>query len=213
MSPATDSYWSTVRSQRIGLADQVGGLDSAAWDSPSWCDGWRVRDVLGHLVHLAEASQLSMGLDMLRNGGLTNRALSRCACRLGALPVPDLADRLRAAANGRFHVAGVARTIVLGELAAHGSDMLRPLSLDVAVPPAELTPVLDTYVRFGRVAFGRKDRGAFGRGQVCLVATDCGWRHGHGDELRGRAIDLLLLLANRRQVLPELSGPGLDHLT
>lgn len=207
MSPTTDSYWTTVRSQRIGLADQVGGLDPAAWDSPSWCEGWRVRDVLGHLVHLAEASQLSMGRDMLRNGGLPNRALSRCACRLGALPVPDLVDRLRAAADGRFRVAGAPRAVVLGELAAHGSDMLRPLSLDVAVPPAEFTPVLDTYSRLGRAVFGSRHTG-----QVRLVATDCEWQHGRGDEVRGRAVDLLLLLANRRQVLPALTGPGVAHL-
>jgi uncharacterized protein (TIGR03083 family) len=206
MAPPTDNYWSAVHAQRIMLADQVDALDPTAWDSPSWCDGWRVRDVLGHLVHLAEASPHSMALDMMRNGIRPNMALSHCAVALGHQAVPDLTSRLRAAAGGRFHVIGTPRTVVLGEVVTHGSDLLRPLSLDVAISGEHLIPVLDAYRRFGRVAFGTKTIGT-----VRLVATDCDWAHGGGDEVKGRAIDLLLLLANRRQVLPALTGPGVER--
>jgi uncharacterized protein (TIGR03083 family) len=208
MPPDADTYWATVRDQRRALADQVGALDPAAWDSPSWCAGWRVRDVLGHLVHLAEASQLSMAGDMVRHGGRPNQALARCATRLGDLPVADLADRLRAGSGGRFHVPGMPRTIVLGEVLAHGSDMLRPLSLSLSVSAQTVTPVLDTYWRVGRVAFGTK-----ATRRVRLVATDSEWAHGTGDEVRGTSLDLLLLLANRTQVLPALSGAGVDRLS
>jgi uncharacterized protein (TIGR03083 family) len=206
MPGTADSYWATVRAQRIALADQVGGLDPAAWDSPSWCEGWRVRDALGHLVHIAEASQLSQARDVLSNGIRPNTALSRCAVARGDLPVPDLCDRLRAAADGRFRVPGLPRTVVLGEVVAHGSDMLRPLGLDVTVAVDQLPPLLDVYHRLGRLAFG-----ASGAGRLRLVATDCDWSRGNGDEVQGRAIDLLLLLANRKQVLPSLTGPGLAH--
>lgn len=37
-------------------------------------------------------------------------------------------------------------------------------------------------------------------------------RHGTGAEVRGKAIDLLLLVANRRQVVDRLQGPGLAQL-
>ena len=42
-----------------------------------------------------------------------------------------------------------------------------------------------------------------------LVATDAPWARGSGPEVRGRCIDLLLFVANRRQVLPSLEGEGL----
>ena len=45
-----------------------------------------------------------------------------------------------------------------------------------------------------------------------LVATDLDWTKGSGPEVRGKAIDLVLLVSNRRQVLPCLEGPGLAGL-
>jgi hypothetical protein len=45
-----------------------------------------------------------------------------------------------------------------------------------------------------------------------LVATDLDWSRGDGPEVRGKGIDLLLLVANRRQVLPRLEGPGVTGL-
>ena len=45
-----------------------------------------------------------------------------------------------------------------------------------------------------------------------LVATDIDWSRGDGPEVRGKAIDLMLLVANRRQVIPLLEGSGLVGL-
>jgi hypothetical protein len=44
------------------------------------------------------------------------------------------------------------------------------------------------------------------------VATDLDWSRGSGPEVRGKAIDLLLLVANRPQVLADLDGPGVTGL-
>jgi uncharacterized protein (TIGR03083 family) len=204
----TNAYWQDVRTLRLQLADQVDALDPADWDAPSWCAGWRVRDALGHLLHQAEATQASMAVDVLRNGVRPNVALTRCATAIGQQPVPELTNRLRAAANGRFHVAALPRTVVLAEVVAHGSDLLRPLAREMEVRPEQLTPALSLFTRLGRLVFGSRIPT-----QVRLVATDSGWTHGDpgSDEVHGRAIDLLLLAANRHQVLPLLSGPGLDH--
>jgi hypothetical protein len=67
--------------------------------------------------------------------------------------------------------------------------------------------VLDAYWRIGRFAFHAAPQ----RGRH-LVATDLDWSRGRGPEVKGRAMDLLLLLANRRQVLGRLEGPGLAGL-
>ena len=39
-----------LRGHRLALCDQLDGLTDEQWNAASLCDGWRVRDVLGHLV-------------------------------------------------------------------------------------------------------------------------------------------------------------------
>ena len=199
--------WPELRSQRLQLADQIEALDETAWDVASWCDGWRVRDALGHLVHLAEATQLSMGADVIRGGLRPDRALSRSARCLGDLPVPELCRRLRASADGRFHVFGSPAAVALGEVLVHGSDALRPVGAEVHAPPTDATAVLDAYWKLGRLAF----HAAPHQGHR-LTATDCDWTKGSGSEIKGKAIDLLLFVANRSQVLPNLEGVSLRPL-
>jgi uncharacterized protein (TIGR03083 family) len=197
----SDDYWQLVASQRRAIADRLDALPAESWDSPSWCAGWRVRDVLGHLVYLAEASTRSVSRDILRNGMRPDPALSKLATELGALPVPQLTVRLRAAAGGRFHIPVMPRDVVLGELAVHGADMFGFDAPAAALDPAELVPVLDAYRRFSRLAFHT----TLARGRR-LVATDADWSAGRGPELRGSANVLVLVLANRRQAMERVSG-------
>lgn len=193
-----------LRRARLELADRIESLTPDQWDTDSWCAGWRVRDVLGHLVSLAEASPLTIMSLPIRGGGRADRALARMARRLGGRPVPELADRLRAAARRR---SGTSSPRGLGDVLVHGADMLRPVGQEFEVSPQDVVPILDVYSGlFGRLAFHA--RPARGRR---LVATDADWSQGDGPEIDGRAIDLLLFLANRRQVVAALEGPGLDR--
>jgi len=191
-----------VRLRRLALADRMETLDAESADAESWCSGWRVRDVLAHLVHLAEATQVSMMRDLLSHGLRPDEALRRVACSMSDEPLPRLAERLRRRSHGRFRIVGMAPAVVLGEVLVHSEDALRPLDLCIDVPPADVRPVLDTYRRIAPLAFHAR------RAPVRLVATDVDWSAGSGPEVRGRALDLLLLLANRRQVTPSLAGPG-----
>jgi uncharacterized protein (TIGR03083 family) len=192
---------------RREFANRIESLDETAWSSASWCQGWRVRDVLAHLVQNAEATHLSLARDLLRGGFRPDRTVSKAAKRLGDVPVPELADRLRAAAEGGVHLPGSPEAIGLGDVLVHSADAFRPVGLDVDAPPDDAAPALDAFWRAGRVivhsAPHRRRR---------LVATDLDWSRGSGPEVRGRAMDLLLLVANRRQVLPCLEGPGLAGL-
>ena len=121
--------------------------------------------------------------------------------------MPSLARRLRDAAGGRYHAVGTPPAVALGEVVVHAADALRPLGLALDPPPEMVAPVLDVYRRLGRLAFHGAPQRA-----VRLVANDLDWARGEGPEVRGRAIDLLLLMANRREVLPWLSGPGLASI-
>ena len=192
---------------RRQFADRIESLNETAWDSASWCQGWRVRDVLAHLVQNAERSYLALAGDLISGGFRPDHAMSKAAKRLGNVPVPELADRLRKAADESFQSRGSQKAFGLGDVLVHSADAFRPLGLDVDASPAVAASVLDAYWRRARIvvhaAPHRRRR---------LVATDHAWARGHGSEVRGKAIDLVLLVANRRQVLPCLEGPGLAGL-
>jgi uncharacterized protein (TIGR03083 family) len=192
-----------LRHARCELADRIDALPPDQWDTDSWCAGWRIRDVLGHLVWLAEATTISIWVVVpIRGAGNADRALRHIARRVGEEPVPELGDRLRTAAVRSANLRG------LGDVLVHAADALRPSGNEFDVTPVEVVPILDVYRGFfGRLVFHA--RPAKGRR---LVATDADWARGDGAEIRGRAIDLLLLLANRRQVLPLLEGPGVAGL-
>jgi hypothetical protein len=85
---------------RRQFADQVESLDETAWNTASWCTDWRVRDVLAHLVRGAEMTPLSLTRVLVRGGLRPDRAVSNAAKQLGDVPVAELADRLRTAADG-----------------------------------------------------------------------------------------------------------------
>jgi uncharacterized protein (TIGR03083 family) len=192
---------------RRQFADEMSSLDETAWNSPSWCKGWRVRDVLAHLVQNAERTHLSLVRDLLRAGFRPDQAMSRAAKSLRDVPVPELADRLRRAAERHFAVPGSPEAMGLADVLVHSADALRPIGLDVDAPPADAAPALDALWKSGRVVVHAVPQ----RGRR-LVATDLSWSRGSGPEVKGKAIDLLLLVANRRQVLPCLDGPGLIGL-
>jgi uncharacterized protein (TIGR03083 family) len=218
VSKATLDTWERVRSNRLALADRLEPLSDFAVNSPSWCAGWRVRDVVGHLVHLAESTRTSMLLDGLRSG-TPSRTLDKAARRAGERPLPELCDRLRRSADGRFRIPGAPVAVGLGEVVVHGNDALRPIGSVFEVLPNDLRPVLDAYRRLARLAFRTTAPLLGSRGQVPrtlrvhLVATDMDWSSGQGPEVEGKAADLVLLLANRPQVLPCLSGEGTKILT
>ena len=190
---------------RRQFADRIASLDETAWNSASWCEGWRMRDVLAHLVQNAERTYLTLALDLLRGGFRPDHSMSAAAKRLSDVPVPELADRLRAAAERRFDLVGSTEAMGLADVLVHSADAFRPVGLDVDAPPADTVPALDALWTRGRVvvhAVPHRDRR--------LVATDVEWSRGSGPEVRGKGLDLLLFIANRRQVLPRLEGPGLS---
>jgi uncharacterized protein (TIGR03083 family) len=192
---------------RREFADRMASLDETDWLTASWCRGWRVRDVLAHLVRNAEGTTLSLAGDVFRGGMRPDYAMRRAAGRLDDVPVAELADRLRAAAQRRLQRPGSSGAMGLGDVLVHSADAFRPLGLEVDAPPADAAPVLDTYWRSARIVFH-----AAPHRRRRLVATDLDWARGSGPEVRGKALDLVLLVANRRQVLPSLEGPGLAGL-
>ena len=196
-----------VRRLRLQIADDITALRPDQWDLPSWWTGWRVRDVLGHLVSMAETSQLSMFRQIVRSGFRPDRAVDRMARTGGDQPVLELADRLRQSADRTFHIPGLPIELAVGDLLVHRADALRPAGIVPEPPLPDVLVVLDTCKKWGRRVVH-----AVPHRRVSLSATDADWCMGRGPEVRGQAMDLLLLVANRQQVVDRLDGPGVGEL-
>lgn len=207
MADAGVDTWEEVRRLRLEFADQIIRLRPDLWDLPSWCAGWRVRDVLGHLVTMGETSRRAMVGEIIRSGFRPDRAVDRLARAAGGQPVPELAGRLREVAEEGFRLPGVPPEMALGDVIIHSADAFRPAGIVPNPPMEDVVAVLDMYETWGRRVFHRVPHE-----RVSLVATDGEWRHGTGPEVRGTAMDLLLLVANRRQVVDHLAGEGVASL-
>lgn len=201
--------WHLVEVQRCLLAQRLRELAPDQWDRPSRCDGWAVRDVLGHLVHMAESTARSMSRDLRRRGGKDrDRGFLLAAQELGRRPLPELCDRLEKASSSRY--SGMPR-VALTEVVVHGDDILRALGETYQASGEVAVTVLSQLYRVDRLAAGWAFHGRPHRG-VRLVANDVDWSAGRGPEVTGSAVDLAGLLAHRPGVVEALAGPGVACL-
>ncbi|MCU1448719.1 MAG: hypothetical protein JWP02_889, partial [Acidimicrobiales bacterium] len=51
---ASADPWPFIHAERKALAADLTGLTEQQWDTPSWCAGWSVRDVLAHMTAAAK---------------------------------------------------------------------------------------------------------------------------------------------------------------
>lgn len=208
--PDTATLRTWVAAARVDLADRLDALPADAWDADTLCAGWRVREVVGHLVHLAETGRSAMLVEAARQAPATiNGTLDRIARREGAAEPADLVRRLRDAGGGGFTPPGVGPVAALGEAFVHGSDVLRPNG-GTPRPADDRTLVVATaYRRMGFVF------GARAAAKVRFTADDAGWSIGpeDGPAAHGPGEAVLLALAGRPEGVADLTGLGVDVLT
>jgi uncharacterized protein (TIGR03083 family) len=213
MTTTTGTHdWTALRHDEVReTAAILRGLSEPQWDQPSLCDGWRVRDVIGHMVSGSE-----FGLAALPGKLIGARlSLDRAAARL-AVQVADSRPAAQLLEDwARYETApkaqGFARTLkprdILLDHVVHTMDMLRPLGIDRPSSPSRLRAALDAAPQVGGGA--RSKRRTAG---LRLVATDVDWAAGEGPEVRGSAEDLLLALCGRPAGLAGLTGDGVAQL-
>lgn len=212
-SPDTATLGTWVADARADLADRLAALPPEAWDAASLCAGWRVRDVVGHLVHLAESDRRAMVREALRQAPSTvGGALTKIARREGAADPADLVRRLRDAGSGGFTPPGVGPIAALGETFVHGSDALRPVGATPRPADGRTQVVAAAYHRRLALAFGARE--AWAARRVRFTADDAGWSVGPegGPEAHGPGEAVLLALAARPEGIADLTGPGVAGL-
>jgi uncharacterized protein (TIGR03083 family) len=203
----TDLLWE----ESSDLGDTLAELSEADWDAASLCEGWRVRDVVSHMltghtypVRAFLGPGLSAGLNV-------DKAASAMAIDYGSAHTPAeiLAAWQGVVANRT--TKGISKAIPRKEgfvdHLVHHQDIRRPLGKPRQIPEPRLRAALDLAVSLGGMVKPKKKAQG-----LKLVATDLDWSHGEGLEVRGPGEAIVLALYGRSAALADLEGEGLDTL-
>lgn len=194
------SVLSMLAEERGELVALLRELTDDEWEAESLCAGWRVRDVVGHLLWDTVPVPVYSAV-VIRNGLSADRTNNALVAKAAALSTEQLADKL-ATRHGTF--SRVAPTLVLADMMVHHQDIRRPLGRGRSIPPERVRAVLDHPDPFARP--GRYRRG------LRWAATDLDWAHGSGPEVRGPGEALALAMVGRPAALADLEGDGVPML-
>ncbi|MGH7922790.1 MAG: maleylpyruvate isomerase family mycothiol-dependent enzyme [Candidatus Dormibacteraceae bacterium] len=181
-----------VAAEFLALADTLGAIKEAQWDTPSLCEGWRVREVVAHLTMAARYPE-DRFMAKLREHNFDFTELSNAIARQDAeLPTVELLDNLRARTMHEWAPPGGGYHGALNHVVVHGLDATLPLGVRRRGPEANLQVVLDDLTRGG----GSRNFGVQVEGRR-LEATDSGWSYGSGAPLRGAGEEIAVALCGR----------------
>jgi uncharacterized protein (TIGR03083 family) len=203
---AESNPWPTIHAERTALAADLEPLSDEQWNAPSWCAGWSVRQVLGHMTATAEMTPWNFVTGWAGTGFRFNVMNERGVSKqLEGTPADTLA-RFKAVLTAETHPPGPVETW-LGEVVVHAADIRHPLGIAHDYPPETLDRVADFYRR-SNLIIGSKTRVA----GLTLRASDRDWVAGSGPEVSGPMLALILAMTGRTAALDELSGDGLVPL-
>ncbi len=194
--------------ERLVLCDLLERLHPQDWDTPSLCDGWTVKHVVGHLVLATHETLRDMAIGMIKARGNFDRMIKDTAIAQAQQFDPAvLIEKIRATASSTRRAPMSSPLDPLVDIIVHTQDITRPLGLKYTPSAAHVTPALDH-------AMGSRWYGGLKRfADVTLDATDTTWKSGSGDQHAGGAvIDLLLIATGRAAGLTGLSGSGVAQL-
>lgn len=188
-------------------------IPEADWDRPSACDGFRVRDVAGHLSLVLQplngriaGAFMGSFTRFMRLAGDWSREY---ADEHTPAELIGLLEQRRTAPTKGFIGKIDPPQNMLVDHATHLQDVRVGLDRRVAPDPQRAGLVLDAAMRLWRpITWGTKQRAK----GLKLVATDIGWSHGEGPEVRGPYDAMLLALGGRPAGLAHLDGDGVATL-
>ncbi len=191
-----------ARAERADLADLLASLTPGQWEAPSLCAGWRVRDVVAHMFSYEELGLRGL-VGPFVTGGMRPDRINAMRVAAYADHGPDeLLALVRRHQQPRGLTAGFGGRIALTDGVIHHQDIRRPLGLPRDIPAMRMRVVLEFARTAPTIGARKRIRG------LTLVATDLDWTAGRGPVVEGPAESLLMVVAGRRGVARELTGPG-----
>ncbi len=212
IAPADTDLSQHITAERQELAAILAALPAQAWDAPSLCAGWRVREVVAHMTMPFRYSAEQFMAELASSGGDFTALSDRIAKRDAAAPAAELAASLRDNAAHPWQPPGGGLIGALTHDVIHGLDFTVPLTTGPLgtgrfVPSERLLIVLQSVTGPALAHFGTDLTG------LELRATDLDWSFGAGQPLTGPAQDLLLVVAGRSLPPGHLSGEAAARFT
>jgi uncharacterized protein (TIGR03083 family) len=198
--------WTTIAAERGALADDLAGLKSSQWDTPSLCAGWTVRDTVAHLSSTASLNPPKFFYGMIKAGfNFDKFASGQIDKNRGPDPAATL-SKFRSIRDSTSAPPGP-KTSWLGEVVVHGEDIRRPLGIRHTYPLEAVRQAADFY-KGSNMLIGTKSR----IDGLALRASDDDWQHGQGEAVEGPLLSVLLAMTGRAAGCDDLTGPGVATL-
>lgn len=198
-----EQTWQAVAAERISLVELLESLSEAQWDHPSLCEGWRVREVVAHIVLSTNPSFGAILFNLIRARGNLDRTIRDTAIRLAArTPARELIAELRDGIGAQVTVIGTTPADRLMDLLVHGQDIAIPLGIPREMPLPAARSAIERIWTMGAPFHVRRHFAG-----KRLVATDIEWSGGDGPAVITGPISALLLLSTGREqaARPELT--------
>jgi uncharacterized protein (TIGR03083 family) len=206
---ATQVIKDLIAGQRTELANILGSLPEEAWDAPTLCERWRVREVVAHMTMPFRYSTEEFMAELEESGGDFTALSDRLAARdAAALSPAELTETIRANVWHPWEPPGGGITAALSHDMIHGLDITVPLGLAFTVPEERLRVILPSSADEVSVKFFDVDLDG-----IQLRATDMDWTLGSGIALTGTGQDLLLVICGRKLPPGHLSGEPSPRFT
>lgn len=182
------------------------GLTLEQWSAPSLCTEWTVEQTVAHLSAGASTTTVGWIASMVRAGFDTDKHNARLLTRY-------LGEDWRGTLNRYLGTLSLRVSptkdypAFLGEVIVHGQDIARPLGIELApdqsavAEVAEFFAVKDLAVNSSTLVKGLR-----------LEADDARFDAGSGLLVRGKLLDLVMVMAGRPALLDTLDGDGVAEL-
>ncbi|GAA3605702.1 maleylpyruvate isomerase family mycothiol-dependent enzyme [Microlunatus ginsengisoli] len=131
--------------ERTELADLLATLTPAQWEVPSLCVGWRVRDVVAHVMSFDGVTPRAMLRRVIR--GRIVHANQVAVDELASLTTEQLLHKLRTHLRPQGLATTFGGRLALLDVTIHHQDIRRPLGMPRQIPAERLRWVLPDSVR------------------------------------------------------------------
>jgi uncharacterized protein (TIGR03083 family) len=195
--------------RRIAVAERrrihrtLKDLTDDQWAVPSLCEGWAVRDVVGHILYGNELKLWTLPWKLARFGFSSDRSGKHYSAERAKGQTPQ---QLVVDFDARNPWAGTCKVFPARLTLLHHQDIRRPLDRPRDIPEERLVAVLDATPQLGSV-FGAKRRTK----NLRFEATDVDWSWGTGPAVSGPAEALFMAMLGRTAAAQDLTGEGLDQ--
>lgn len=188
----SSTVWQHIDRERTRVADLLESLPRSAWEQPSLCAGWTVRDVGAHLTFSQARVRDVLG-PAVRTGFRYHAMVSRAATH-SPLTHEQIVATLRGFVGSRRRAPFVSELEPLLDVLVHSQDICVPLGIEHPLPVDATVVAVDRALSLPRPFRWSAPRG------VRLVATDVDWAHGTGTVVEAPIRSHLLTVTGRQAV-------------